>query len=380
MFSKKIDGKKVNEALDLSTKVLRVLYLLLITLALYIVLMIFKETKVLIFVKTLLKVVMPLFIGILIAWLFDPFVSFLETKNIKRGFGAFLTYLILFLILYLILAALIPMLIVQIKELVRMAPYILDTVKGWANDLFKVLEGSQVLDVAEVKSEFFTTVEDYVSDFTTTMPSNFIDFVSNLFSFFGTFILGLIIGLFLIVNFDNISKVFNFVPLKYREDVIELFGDINDSLRSYVRGAVIDCGVVFVLTSVGLWAVGLKAPLLFGFFCAITNIIPYAGPYIGGAPAIIVGFAQSPMTGILSLAVICVVQFLEGNFLQPFIMSKTTKLHPVTILLGLLVFGHFFGIVGMIISTPLIATFKTIFKFFDKKYELIKKENMTSHE
>ena len=380
MFSKKIDGKKVNEALDLSTKVLRVLYLLLITLALYIVLMIFKETKVLIFVKTLLKVVMPLFIGILIAWLFDPFVSFLETKNIKRGFGAFLTYLILFLILYLILAALIPMLIVQIKELVRMAPYILDTVKGWANDLFKVLEGSQVLDVAEVKSEFFTTVEDYVSDFTTTMPSNFIDFVSNLFSFFGTFILGLIIGLFLIVNFDNISKVFNFVPLKYREDVIELFGDINDSLRSYVRGAVIDCGVVFVLTSVGLWAVGLKAPLLFGFFCAITNIIPYAGPYIGGAPAIIVGFAQSPMTGIFSLAVICVVQFLEGNFLQPFIMSKTTKLHPVTILLGLLVFGHFFGIVGMIISTPLIATFKTIFKFFDKKYELIKKENMTSHE
>ena len=59
-------------------------------------------------------------------------------------------------------------------------------------------------------------------------------------------------------------------------------------------------------------------------------------------------------------------------------MAKTTKLHPVTILLGLLVFGHFFGIIGMLISTPLIAIFKTIFKYYDDRYELLKRED--SHE
>ena len=115
-----------------------------------------------------------------------------------------------------------------------------------------------------------------------------------------------------------------------------------------MKGAVLDCTLIFVLSSLAFWAVGLKAPMLFGLFCGLTNIIPYAGPYIGGAPAVIVGLTQSPTIGILTLIVIAVIQFLEGNFLQPIIMSKTTKLHPVTIMLGLLIFGYFFGIVGRI--------------------------------
>ena len=63
---------------------------------------------------------------------------------------------------------------------------------------------------------------------------------------------------------------------------------------------------------------------------------------------------------------------LEGNFLQPVVMAKTMKLHPVTILLGLLIFGYLFGIVGMIIATPLIAVLKTIFIFFDEKFDLMR--------
>ena len=210
------------------------------------------------------------------------------------------------------------------------------------------------------------------------MPSNFLNFISKMFSFFGTFILGLIIGFFLIVNFDNSSKFIYLIPKKYRNGTSSIMDEVNGSLRSYVKGAVIDSLLIFILSSLGLWLCGLKAPILFGLFCGLTNVIPYAGPYIGGVPAVIVGFTQSPMTGIFSLIVIFVIQFLEGNFLQPFIMSKTTKLHPVTILLGLLVFGHFFGIIGMLISTPLIATLKTVFKYYDDRYELVKRED--SHE
>ncbi len=132
--------------------------------------------------------------------------------------------------------------------------------------------------------------------------------------------------------------------------------------------------MVFVVTSLAFYIVGLRAPLLFGLFCGITNIIPYAGPYIGGAPAVIVGFSQSPLIGILTLVSVFVVQFLEGNFLQPLIMSKTTKLHPVTIMLGLLIFGHFFGIIGMVISTPVIAAFKATFMFFNDKFGILNNE------
>lgn len=381
MFGKKIDVKKLNEVADLSAKVLKVLYLLLIALAIYILIILFKETQILGFFITLLKIVFPLFIGILIAWLFDPFVNFLERKKIKRVWGGVITYLIIFLVVFLVLSSLIPLLINQVKEFVRIAPDVFNTVKVWAGDIFNHFESNEIFNADKIKQEFFRTVESFGATLTTTMPQNFLGFMSKLFSWFGTVILGLIIGFFLIVNFDSSSKLFNFIPKKYRATTIDLLENVNVSLRSYVKGAVLDCGLIFILSSIGLWMVGLKAPVLFGLFCGLTNIIPYAGPYIGGAPAVIVGFTQNPMIGILSLIVIAVIQFLEGNFLQPIIMSKTTKLHPVTIMLGLLIFGYFFGIVGMLISTPVIATIKTVFKFYDDKYEIIKKEKTeNSHE
>ena len=375
MFGKKVDIKKVNEVVDLSSKVLRILYFLLVAALCYFVIIIFKETQVYYFIKTIFKVVFPLFIGLLIAWLFDPFVKWLEGKGVKRIFGAAITYFIIFIVLYLVLSSLIPLLIEQVKEIIRMSPYIFDKMRGWASDFFAQVETNSSLDVSKLKGEIFSSINDFASKLTTTMPSNFLGFISRMFSFLGTFILGLIIGFFLIVNFDSSSKLIYLVPKRYRETTSSIMDEVNGSLRNYVKGAVIDSLLIFILSSFGLWICGLKAPLLFGLFCGLTNIIPYAGPYIGGVPAVVVGFTQSPMTGVFSLIVIAVIQFLEGNFLQPLIMAKTTKLHPVTILLGLLVFGHFFGIIGMLISTPLIATFKTIFKYYNDRYEFLKKED-----
>ncbi len=375
MFKKKLNDKldlaKINEVSDLASKVLTVLYFLLITVAVYVVIRVFKETKIFDFICKILQICLPLFIGVLIAWLFDPFIKWLEKKKVKRILGALITYLIIFIVIFLVLVTLIPLLINQIKELIHIIPAVIDTVKQWVNGVFNNLDSNSVINTSKMKNEIFASVESFATSVTTTMPKNLIGFISSLFSGLGTFVLGLIIGFFLIVNFDNSSNLFNFVPESYRETTISLFDEINSSLRCYVKGAVMDCTLIFVLSSIGLWAVGLKAPALFGLFCGLTNIIPYAGPYIGGAPAVIVGLTQSPTVGILSLIVIAVIQFLEGNFLQPIIMSKTTKLHPVTIILGLLIFGYFFGIIGMLISTPLIAVFKTIFKFYNEKYEII---------
>ena len=68
--------------------------------------------------------------------------------------------------------------------------------------------------------------------------------------------------------------------------------------------------------------------------------------------------------GILSLIIVVVVQMVENNILQPIVMSKTTELHPVTIIVGLLLFEHFFGIVGMILCTPCMSLVKVVWRFF----------------
>ena len=379
MFKKKdseISIKKINEVTNLTSKVLKVTYFLLLALSLYLVVLLFKETKILSLIWTILKIVAPLFIGIVIAWLFDPFVKWLQTKKIRRTLGAVITYLILFLIVFLVLAALIPLLASQIGEFVRIAPDVFESIKVWCIDLFNHFRQIDYIDVDSIKAQFFDKFNEFSMDITSELPSQLLSIISGFLSGLGTLILGLIIGFFLLVSFDDTSSLKSFIPKRVRETSMDLINDVNNSLRKYVQGALIDCTVIFILTSIGLWMIGLKAPALFGFFCGLTNIIPYLGPYIGGAPAVIVGFTQSPTIGILTLAVIAAIQFLEGNFLQPVIMSKTTKLHPVTIMLGLLVFGYFFGVIGMLISTPLIAVIKTIFVFFDKKYGIIGKKEI----
>ena len=103
--------------------------------------------------------------------------------------------------------------------------------------------------------------------------------------------------------------------------------------------------------------------------CALTNLIPYIGPYIGAAIAAAIGFSQSGVVGILTLVFILVTQIIDGEILNPLVMSKRMNLSPITIIISLLVFEYLFGIIGMVIATPVVAIIKIIYQFFDEKYD-----------
>ena len=184
--------------------------------------------------------------------------------------------------------------------------------------------------------------------------------------------MGLIIGLYFSLDFDKIQNhVKNIIPKKHKEDGNKLLHELNTMARGYVSGTLFTSLVVTFLTFIGLIISGIGSPLLFAIFCGITNIIPYFGPYIGGIPTIIVAFSISPMCGIIATITIVLVQTVEGNIINPIIVGKATDIHPITIVLGLLVFQHYFGIIGMIIATPVIGAIKILFNFFNDKYGLI---------
>lgn len=375
MFSRKdknkenLDVAKLNDVITLSNKILKIVYVLSVVLGVYIAIMVCKELKITGFFITVLATISPLFIGIFVAWLFDPFVTFLQRKGMRRGMGTFITYLLFIGALAIIVGAIIPVLYEQVNDFVKGMPSTFDTIKGWINGAFDKIGNIDGIDAESVRVDLFKRIEEFGVGITSSLPEMIVRFVKALFSGMGTLIVGLIIGFYLLLTFDNANDLLiTLTPKKLQHDTRDLVNEVNTSLRKFIQGALADCGLIFVVTSIAFGFIGLKSPLLFGLFCGITNIIPYAGPYIGGAPAVIVGYSQGPLVGTLTLISIFVVQFLEGNLLQPLIMSKTTKLHPVTIMLGLLVFGHFFGILGMVISTPVIAALKTIFLFFDEKF------------
>lgn len=369
--NEELDVKRLNEIIRITNTILKIGFILGIILILSVGTNVLKEWGVFRVIKELFQILIPFFLGLCFAWLLHPIVTYLQKKKINRVIGTFLVYGIFILLLYFILYAVIPNLFTEISELSKSLPSLLDNVKGWIDGIVDKLS-SDSFDLTKGKLELYKSIENTVNSYAEKMPIILVNFVKKLFSVLWIIIFGLIIGLYLLFNFDRTNKRLSLmVPKKIKPTVDELTKKIDFTLKSFVQGTIITGAIIFLTSSLGFYLIGLKSPLFFGFFIAITNVIPYIGPYVGGAPSVIVGFAMSPVTGILTLVINILVQFIEGNFIQPLVMSKTMKLHPVTIIVGLLVFGYFFGIVGMIISTPLTSIMKIIFKYFNEKYDII---------
>ena len=267
----------------------------------------------------------------------------------------------------------VPALISQVKDFVAAAPDIFDDITDFIMNVIKKFDPNNTMNVKTLKKGIMDTITDFGFSIGSDMPKYIFSFGKALFNGGVSLVLGFMIGFYLLFDFEKVnSGLYNIMPVAWKDGYTELTHRINTSLRSYVQGVLIVMLLVFLTQSIGLTLAGMQAPILFAMFCAVTDIIPYFGPYIGAIPAIIVGFTISPITGICVVISILVVQLLENNFYQPLIMGHTMKLHPVTIMVGLLVFEHFFGILGMVIATPCIACIKVIAVFILEKTGYIK--------
>lgn len=369
-----LDHKGLNEVIGLSKRILKILYIVLIVGAVLAVITIFKVSGLFKVLMGVLKVISPLFIGFIIAWLFNPLVKKLKDRGLPKVLSALIVYAIFLLFLFLFIRVFIPVIYSQLNDLLAKLPSILTDVANFSENFINqfTIEG---IDITSVKTNIFASLEKVLLDFTETLPANILAIVVSLFSGIGTILISLVVGLYMLFDFDAISKHFiKLLPTKHQYEVNTLLTNIGKEVRKTINGTLLIATMVLVCDTVGFALVGLEAPLLFGVFCGLTDLIPYIGPYIGGAAAVIVGFSQNPVVGISVLIICIIVQLVENYILQPVVMSKAMQLHPVTIIVGLLIFGYFFGILGMIVATPCIALLKVIYRFVVNKYDLFNDE------
>lgn len=377
MFQRKkkdqLDMQGLNEVITTSKNILKIGFVLVVLSLVVLVTYLLKEWKILEFIKTILLVLAPFFIGLVIAWLLDPVVTWLKKKGINRVFGSILVYLVLIGFVYLLIRLMIPTLSDQINDFVSSIPNILSTIKDFVRNMFERLGKMADFDLSSTEAQIFKSIEDFGVSLATKLPDMIVNIMKGVLSGGMTILLGFMLGFYMLFDFHNVEKhLLVILPKKWHSDVSFLMMRLNGSLRGFVQGTLFIMFIVFVAQSIGLSLAGLKAPLLFGLFCAVTNVIPYLGPYIGGVPAVVVGFSQSPLTGIFCLVSIVVVQLIESNFLQPIVMGKAMKLHPVTIMVSLLIFEHFFGIMGMILATPIVACLKILVSFANSKIDFLR--------
>lgn len=374
-FNKKkdssVDVASLNEILEIGRRLMHIIYVVTIVVLALLGTYVLREWKLLHYLGELLVVISPIFIGIIVAWLFDPVVSWLQDKKVPRIIGCILVYLLIILVLFIILYSFVPLFVDQIGDFVGTIPEIFGDLKHFADNIFNFF-GNTGVDAKVIEESVYSSLETFASNLTTNLPNMVLNVSKSLLNGGINFVLGLMVGFYMLFDFNKINDlVTNSMPVSWRKNYAELGSRINSSLRNYVQGVLLVMLLVFITQSIGLTLAGIKAPLIFALFCAITDVIPYFGPYIGAVPAIIVGFTVSPLTGVLCIISIVVVQLLENNFYQPLIMGHTMQLHPVTIMIGLLIFQHFFGIIGMVVATPAIACIKVICMFINEKLNIM---------
>ena len=367
--NKKLNTKKLNQLVDLGNKIGNILFILFIILLIYVVTLIFREWKILSFIGKIISVISPLFIGWFIAWLLNPMTKKLVCKGIRRGLAVIISYLVMLLVIGGIIAFIVPSLGDQISDIVASIPKIATDIKGWIGNIFVKLSNLSLENLDSIKATFFDKIESISTNIQTNLPETAVNIASSLASGIGKIAISLFLGFYILFDFDKVSKGFiELFPKKTRNDVEYLLSQLDDTLSNFISGTLWLSILLFVVSIIGFSIIGLKAPVLIAFICVITNLIPYIGPYMGAAVAGAIGFTQSPLIGILTLAFILVVQIVDGEILNPLVMSKKMNLSPITIIISLLIFEYLFGIFGMVVATPVVAILKIIYVFLDEKY------------
>ena len=376
MFRKKskINTDGLNEIIYLSKNILKLLFIVLVISIALVAIILFREIGVFRFIGNVLGVISPLFIGFIVAWLFAPLVDKMTKKGMSRILASIIIYIVFIAFLVVFFRIFIPIIYNELNELIKTLPGIMTDITDFINNIFANIDVEGV-DIEGIKDSILDGITAYGNSISSSIPTTIVSIMSSLFSGLGSIFFGLIIGLYMLFDFDNVTNLLlKLIPKRHQMEIANLLEDIGREVRKSVNGTLLVACMVFVCDTIGFSIIGLKSALLFGLFCGITDLIPYIGPYIGTAVAAVVAFTQSTLVGIGVLIIAIIVQLVESYILQPVVMSRATKLHPVTIICGLLIFGHFFGIIGMILAVPIMSIFKVIWKFLVKKFELFQEK------
>ncbi len=292
---------------------------------------------------TFFKIVFPVIFGYIFAWILKPLMTKLERK-LNRKISIVLIVLTFIVFYFLIIWKLIPIFLENASSLLSM-------IEEYQTKLseYPFLEGLK--DVKTI-------------DINTLLSS-----CGNLISWLIEFVLIHIFGFYMLYTYDSINSFLrSLIPQKYKRIVLEYVRKMSINMRIYIKGTLLDTLILFIISSILYLIIGLDYAIILAGFSAITNVIPFVGPYIGGIPAVLVGLGTSVDLGLVTLGVIIFAQTIESNIINPMIMSKCIKVNPILIIISLSIMGKFAGLLGMIFAVPIIIIFKLTYEF-TKKYK-----------
>lgn len=334
------------------------------------------------------QVFYPLFLGFAIAYLLSPICRFFErmlSKNLFlskkeklcRNTSILLTFALLLLGIVLLGSLLLSTLtksiqLLRFEDLFEGIEDFAFTVERFYSDLYTRL-GNLPIGGEDIKEAIQSLLQKVVFFFQ-NMGNSAFSSLGNLAGALSTLVFGIIFSLYFLADGKKIlsywARVFRLLFGEKRlEKIQRFFKDADRVFAGYLRGQIIDGMIMAVLVSVSLSILQVRYAVVIGVLTGFGNLIPYVGPFIAYGLTSLVCLLYSDLTKLPpALIALFVIQTLDGNVINPRLLSKNIDVHPLVVIISLIIGGSLGGFLGIFLAAPVASLIKLeLDKFMEKK-------------
>jgi predicted PurR-regulated permease PerM len=331
------------------------------------------------FWKKLGLILQPITIGVVVAYLLNPIMKFLEhhcsrlikkqIKNekraakISRGLGIAGALLFLILLVVLLLWAIIPAVISSVQSVASNFSSEVNQLVDWVEDF---IQGDSELAgvVGEAIEKASMAIEDFLNNDIMTMVQTYLTSITSGVYYGVKFVINVLVGLIVSIyvlagkeKFAGQTKKIIYAVFKPVRGniIIQTVRKSNEIFGGFISGKILDSAIIGVLAYIVLSIMKMPDTILVAVIIGVTNVIPFFGPFIGAVPSFIIIVLQNPMQGLYFLIFIVILQQVDGNIIGPKILGDSTGLSSFWVVFAIMVFGGLWGFPGMLLGVPVMA-------------------------
>ena len=332
--------------------------------------------------------------GLVFAYFLNPLLVFLErrivkpedtekNKKLKRGLSIAAIYLMVIGFISIFIINIAPAIASGFNDFLADIPAYIERLQMWTTDTLHLVSpdvaesiGGNIMELIRKTYSAFATEPDVsgVGSVVTTAVSVSAKAVVRV-------VFGVVISVYFLFGKEKLIKharrfIYAVFSTEHAETVLQYGREINKIFFDFLISKLVQAFVVFVLGLCILVPFGIPLAPLISLLLAVTNMIPYIGPWVGGIPGVLLAFLFNPIKGLIVLLFIIGMQILDNLFIGPKIMSDRVGISPLLVIAGVAIGGTLGGFIGMFIGVPLIAVAKLVFydSFIERR---LKAKNLT---
>lgn len=320
------------------------------------------------------SILAPFALALVLAYVADPIVDRLERRGLARVWGALLVLLVAVLAIVTAIVIIVPLVIHQGRQFVTDFPRIVDDLTAWYRAQVGALARSDVPLVRDIAFERALAVESEDVAAWLTEQAQALNpswnaamglgrGLQTALTILGYVVLTPVLTFYLLRDFVNLREWgASLLPRDQRDNTLAFLRRYDTLLGEYLRGQLLVALFVGVTTGVAFWLLGFPNAVLLGVLAGVFNIVPYLGLIVSVVPALLIALVTPPVwISLLKVAAVFFgVQSLDAYVLSPRIVGSRVGLHPVWVMLAILAFGSFFGIVGLLLAIPIAVLIKLL--------------------